>query len=245
MAFSIGHCKVTSQLTLIEGYTLCLQQKQNNCESYLAVYFFQLTFGSDFKSARLIAPLPQPISRKRIALLLSNCCNINSTSSSVSGRGMNTGGFISNVKSRKSHSPIMYWIGIRAIRHSHNSSKRCIWADVSFHCFVFNSSSFRSNKKNSISLNNRFIYKKKQKKITRFRFRTCARMLFIEDSTSGTSSSTNFDLHFSTKDIDPLALRLNSRRFTVPTLDSDILSPQINFLIWRRNIAAYRIYFWL
>lgn len=83
-----------------------------------------LTFGSEYNNDKLIHPVPHPISRNFNDRLVSNCCRTNSTNSSVSGLGMNTGGCIFNVNSRKSHSLIMYCSGILAIRHSQSCSNR-------------------------------------------------------------------------------------------------------------------------
>lgn len=81
------------------------------------------TFGKECKRANAIAPVPEPTSRNRMVNLSSHCCKINSTSSSVSGRGMNTGGRTFNLMLQKSHSPTIYWIGIRAKRASQRFSK--------------------------------------------------------------------------------------------------------------------------
>mmetsp|Transcript_520 Transcript_520/g.1503 ORF Transcript_520/g.1503 Transcript_520/m.1503 type:complete len:225 (+) Transcript_520:423-1097(+) len=81
----------------------------------------QRAAGSLLRSARPMAPVPQPTSRKAAA---SPCaCATSSTSPSVSGRGMSTGGRTSSVRSMKSQSPRMYWTGSRASRRAHMRSK--------------------------------------------------------------------------------------------------------------------------
>lgn len=115
----------------------CIGMNQNDYNLLQFCFIeIRLTFGSACKSASDIAPEPQPISMNRIDSLLSNCCNINSTSSSVSGRGMNTGGTIFRTKSQKSHSPMMYWRGIRAARHSHSCSNRANCSSVRTRVFL-------------------------------------------------------------------------------------------------------------
>lgn len=95
------------------------------------------TLGRAFNSASDMAPDPQPISMNRIWIMSSHCCKMSCTSSSVSGRGMNTGGVIFSTMSQKSHSPMMYCTGIRAIRHSHSCSKCSHCAVVSeMWCFL-------------------------------------------------------------------------------------------------------------
>lgn len=71
-----------------------------------------------FNRARLMAPVPQPISRELISVAWftvefeSNSAEIIDTRSSVSGLGMKTGGDIFNVIPKKSHSSITYCTGI-------------------------------------------------------------------------------------------------------------------------------------
>ena len=94
----------------------------------------QRAFGRRFSKAKPMAPVPQPTSRISISLLRHaprppvrrsspNATSTCSTSSSVSGRGIRTGGRISSVRSWKSQSPRMYCTGTRSKRRLHMRSK--------------------------------------------------------------------------------------------------------------------------
>uniref|UniRef100_A0A182JGC9 Uncharacterized protein n=1 Tax=Anopheles atroparvus TaxID=41427 RepID=A0A182JGC9_ANOAO len=98
---------------------------------------------------------------------------MSSTSSSVSGRGMNTGGAIFSDRSRKSHSRMMYWIGMRARRHSHSSSIFTICVSLSEALWCLPTSPGPAS------------------------CSTCAMMFVIDVSGSGTFSDSNRFTHFS------------------------------------------------
>ena len=70
------------------------------------------TCGRECRRAKLIAPEPQQISRTLGDSISLRVLMANSTSCSVSGRGMNTGGTTLRVRQWKSHSPRMYCTGI-------------------------------------------------------------------------------------------------------------------------------------
>lgn len=72
--------------------------------------FIYITWGKACNRESDIAPVPQPTSKKFLQLDTSS--TIRSINSSVSERGIKTGGHMDRRKSRKSHSLIIYWIGI-------------------------------------------------------------------------------------------------------------------------------------
>uniref|UniRef100_A0A182M0Q0 Histone-lysine N-methyltransferase eggless n=1 Tax=Anopheles culicifacies TaxID=139723 RepID=A0A182M0Q0_9DIPT len=96
-----------------------------------------------------------------------------STSSSVSGRGINTGGIIFSVRSRKSHSRTIYCIGMRAKRHSQSASIFAICASLSDEFWWFPTSDGPDSSS------------------------TCAIMLTMDVSGSGMLSDSNRLIHFS------------------------------------------------
>ena len=93
-------------------------------------------FGRSCANASAIAPEPVPRSSTRTARSPGSFDNANSTSVSVSGRGINTSGVTDSMSPQNSREPVRYATGspARRRRHSAANASACAFVSMSVSC---------------------------------------------------------------------------------------------------------------